>query len=636
VTSVQLALLVLLLPLGSAALIALFLRRQGTLASIISTVACAGLAAVALQLVFSNTRFAVSADWLQLGDLTISLGIHFDDLAALMLAIVAIVGLCVHVFSLGYMHEDGAKARYFGGLSVFMFSMLGIVFADNLFMMFIFWELVGFSSWLLINHFCDKQSAADASKKAFIANRVGDFGFILGIVWCYYSFGTVNISELGALAEAKFKAGEFIVAGIPLLLFCGAVGKSAQLPLHVWLPDAMEGPTPVSALIHAATMVAAGIYMLCRLEPVFAAAPYALDVVMWIGVITAVYAALCAITQSDIKKVLAYSTLSQLGYMVAAFGLGRLNETQTYEGVTQTYLLSAGAGIAMFHLMTHAFFKALMFLGSGSVIHGCHHEQNIFKMGGLASRMKLTFVTFTLGVLAIIGFPMLSGFFSKDAILLLAFEKNSIAFGLLAFTAVLTAFYMIRMWKLVFLGQPRSDEADHAHEGGLSMTLPLIVLAVLAVAGGYSFILDNGAFSNVFNDVPDSQNHHHAHTVVFATSIGVMLLGALSAYFFYKPAPVDTLAMKSPGVFGGLSFLKTFPDDLYNYYVAKIQQRFALFVNFLEQIFLAGLLVRGLAGIVGLFGMGARALHVGSLHAYVYWFLIGAVLMWGFASGFLL
>jgi NADH-quinone oxidoreductase subunit L len=534
------------------------------------------------------------------------------------------------------MHDDSSRARYFGGLSIFMFSMLGIVFADNLFMMFIFWELVGFSSYLLINHFCDKQSAADASKKAFIANRVGDFGFMLGIVWCYYSFGTVNISELGALAEAKFKAGEFIVAGIPLLLFCGAVGKSAQLPLHVWLPDAMEGPTPVSALIHAATMVAAGIYMLCRLEPLFAAAPYALDVVMWIGVITAVYAALCAITQSDIKKVLAYSTLSQLGYMVAAFGLGRLNETQTYEGVTQTYLLSAGAGIAMFHLMTHAFFKALMFLGSGSVIHGCHHEQNIFKMGGLASRMKLTFVTFTLGVLAIIGFPMLSGFFSKDAILLLAFEKNTIVFVLLAFTAVLTAFYMIRMWKLVFLGQPRSDEADHAHEGGLTMTFPLIVLAVLSVVGAASFILDNPVFSNVFNNVPDGHNHHHAHSVVLYTSIGVMLLGALSAYFFYKPSPVDTLAMKSPGVFGGLSLLKTFPDDLYDYYVAKIQQRFALFVNFLEQIFLAGLLVRGLAGIVGLFGMGARALHVGSLHAYVYWFLIGAVLMWGFASGFLL
>jgi NADH-quinone oxidoreductase subunit L len=632
VTHAQLALLVLLLPLASAALIALFLRRQGTLASILSVAACVGLAAIALKLVFSEARFSGSLEWLQLGSLKISLGFLFDDLAALMLAIVAIVGLCVHVFSLGYMHEDGAKARYFGGLSVFMFSMLGIVLADNLFMIFIFWELVGFSSWLLINHFCDKQSAADASKKAFIANRVGDFGFLLGILWCYYALGTVNLSEIAVQASS----GQAIAAGIPLLLFCGAVGKSAQMPLHVWLPDAMEGPTPVSALIHAATMVAAGIYMLCRVEPLFAAAPVALDVVMWVGVITAVYAALCAITQSDIKKVLAYSTLSQLGYMVAAFGLGRLAETQTTDGITGTFVLRAGAGIAMFHLMTHAFFKALMFLGSGSVIHGCHHEQDIFKMGGLATRMKLTFVAFTIGVLAIIGFPMLSGFFSKDAILLLAFEKNKIAFGLLAFTAVLTAFYMIRMWKLVFLGKPRSDDADHAHEGGLTLTLPLVVLALLSVVGGYSFILDNQVFGAVFNQVPDSHNHHHAHTVVFATSIAVMLVGGLAAYFFYKPAPTDTLQTKSPGVFGSLAFLKTLPDDLYNYYVAKIQQRFALFLNFLEQIFLAGVIVRGLAGIAGLVGMGARALHIGSLHAYVYWFLIGAALMWGFASGLFL
>ena len=638
-TPAQLATFVLLVPLVSAAVIALFLRRAGTVASIVSILAAAIVAVGGLALALGGERdFPASLEWLRFGPLddpkafVLSLGIKFDDLAALMLTIVGVVGLCVHVFSLGYMHEDGARARYFGGLSIFMFSMLGIVFADNLFMMFIFWELVGFSSWLLINHFMDKPAPPEAAKKAFIVNRVGDFGFLLGIVWCYAEFGTTNLTELGTAIGGA--GGPAVAVGIPLLLFCGAVGKSAQLPLQVWLPDAMEGPTPVSALIHAATMVAAGIYMLCRLEPLFAAAPAALDVVMWVGVITAVYAALCAITQRDIKKVLAYSTLSQLGYMVAAFGLGRLSETQTHEGQTATYVLHAGAGIAMFHLMTHAFFKALMFLGSGSVIHGCHHEQDIFQMGGLAKKMKLTFITFTLGVLAIIGFPMFSGFFSKDAILLLAFEKNTAVFVLLAFTAVLTSFYMVRMWKLVFLGQSRSNEADHAHEGGLTMMLPLIVLAVLAVVGGAAFILDNEVFKNVFNDVPDSHNHHHAHTVVFATSIGVMLLGGLSAYFFYKPEKrTDTLEDKSPALFGGLSFIKGFPDNLYDYYVAKIQQRFALFVNMLEQILLAGLIVRGIAGIVGLFGMGARALHVGSLHAYVYWFLLGAVLMWGFASG---
>jgi NADH-quinone oxidoreductase subunit L len=291
-----------------------------------------------------------------------------------MLSIVGVVGLCVHVFSLGYMHDDAAKARYFGGLSIFMFSMIGIVLADNLFMMFIFWELVGFSSYFLINHWNEKASASDAAKKAFIVNRVGDFGFLLGIITCYWMNGTVNLSELAA--------GHVYSRLIPLLLFCGAVGKSAQLPLQVWLPDAMEGPTPVSALIHAATMVAAGIYMLCRINVLMV--PDALAVIAWVGTLTALYAALCAITQRDIKKVLAYSTLSQLGYMVAAFGLGSV-------------------GAAMFHLTTHAFFKALLFLGSGSVIFGCHHEQDIFRMGGLRTRMPVTFWTFTIAVAAIIG-----------------------------------------------------------------------------------------------------------------------------------------------------------------------------------------------------------------------------------------
>ena len=403
-TPATLALVVLLAPLASAAVIALLLRRAGALAAAVSVTAAVIIAAGAFTLAFGGARFEASMTWLRLGSFVLSLGFKFDDLAALMLVIVGIVGLCVHVFSLGYMHDDAAKARYFGGLSIFMFSMLGIVFADNLFMMFIFWELVGFSSWLLINHWHEKQSASDASKKAFITNRVGDFGFLLGIILCYWSNGTVNLSELAA--------GHHVYSTlIPLLLFCGAVGKSAQLPLQVWLPDAMEGPTPVSALIHAATMVAAGIYMLCRINVLMV--PDALTVIMWVGTATALYAALCAIVQRDIKKILAYSTLSQLGYMVAAFGLGSkmihvsdtLVDAAGGTAVSHWAMLGAatGVGAAMFHLTTHAFFKALLFLGSGSVIHGCHHEQDIFKMGGLSSRMKLTFVTFTIGVAAIIG-----------------------------------------------------------------------------------------------------------------------------------------------------------------------------------------------------------------------------------------
>ena len=371
-TPLSTALLVLLAPLGSAALIAALLPRRGAAAAAVSVLAAAVAAAGALSLAFGGARFSGAVEWLRFGSFSISLGFQFDDLAALMLAIVGVIGLCVHVFSIGYMRDDPARARYFWGLSIFMFSMIGIVLADNLFMMFIFWELVGFSSYFLINHWRERKSASDAAKKAFIVNRVGDFGFILGIILCYWENGTVNLGELGAAHAA---GGLVYSRLIPLLLFCGAVGKSAQLPLQVWLPDAMEGPTPVSALIHAATMVAAGIYMLCRIE-VLMVAP-SLEVIAWVGTLTALYAALCAIIQRDIKKVLAYSTLSQLGYMVAAFGMG-------------------SAGAAMFHLTTHAFFKALLFLGSGSVIIGCHHEQDIFRLGGLRSRMPVTAYTATI------------------------------------------------------------------------------------------------------------------------------------------------------------------------------------------------------------------------------------------------
>ena len=623
-SSTSIALFAFLAPLVSAAVIALLLRRRGGIASYVSSAAAALVAAGALALAFGGERFAFSQEWLRLGDFSLSIGIKYDDLAALMLAIVGVVGFCVHLFSLGYMADDAAKARYFGGLSVFMFSMIGIVFADNLFMMFIFWELVGFSSYLLINHYHEKQSAADASKKAFIVNRVGDFGFLLGIIACYYALGTVS---LDGIAE-KIGAGSVVTAAIPLLLFCGAMGKSAQMPLHVWLPDAMEGPTPVSALIHAATMVAAGIYMLCRIQVLMV--PEALTVIMWVGTVTALYAALCAIVQSDIKKVLAYSTLSQLGYMVAAFGLGSMAVEHTGEGMMHAMVLPVGVGAAMFHLTTHAFFKALMFLGSGSVIHGCHHEQNIFRMGGLNRKMPLTFSTFTIGVAAIIGFPYLAGFFSKDAILFLAMKNNTAVFALLALTAVLTSFYMVRLWRIVFFGTPRSQEAEHAHEGGLSMTLPLVILAILSIVGGYTAIYGN-AFAEVWALIPVA--HGSDHTIILAVSVAVMVLGAGSALLLYKRLGGDALEAKAPAVFDGLGLLKESFDGLYNYYVAKVQQRFAMLLNFVEQIFLAGVIVRGFAGVVGLVGIGARALHVGSLHAYVYWFLLGAVLLWAFAAG---
>jgi NADH-quinone oxidoreductase subunit L len=379
-------------------------------------------------------------------------------------------------------------------------------------------------------------------------------------------------------------------------------------------------------------MVAAGIYMLCRINMLMV--PEALTVIMWIGTATALYAALCAITQRDIKKVLAYSTLSQLGYMVAAFGLGSLSGSHLHDGSPQTVVYAAGIGAAMFHLTTHAFFKALLFLGSGSVIHACHHEQDIFNLGGLGKKLPLTFITFTIGVLAIIGLPGLAGFFSKDAILYLALARNKVVFVLLAFTAVLTAFYMVRMWKIVFLGTPRSAKADHAHEGGISLTAPLIVLAVLSIVGGYAWFYGSvfgGAFDGVIDLVPHAQETDH--TVILVTSLVVLVVGALSAFMLYQPARTDALAVKSPGLFAALTALKASFDRIYDYYIAKVQQRFAMLLNFLEQILLSGVIVRGLAGIVGLFGLGARALHVGNANAYAYWFLLGAAALWAFAAG---
>jgi NADH-quinone oxidoreductase subunit L len=631
----QLASLVLLIPLISAAVIALFLRRKGSLASFVSVAAAAGVLAVSGHLIFRGLRdFPASIEWLRFGGFAVSFGFKFDDLAALMLFVVSFVGFFIHVFSLGYMRDDAAKARFFGGLSVFMFSMCGIVLADNLFMIFVFWELVGFSSYLLIGHWHERQSAADAAKKAFIVNRIGDFGFLLGIVMCYWLNHTVNLTEL---ASHHASAGLVFSRAIPLLLFCGAVGKSAQMPLQVWLPDAMEGPTPVSALIHAATMVAAGIYMLCRIQVLMV--PDALTVIMWVGTITALYAAMCAIVQSDIKKVLAYSTLSQLGYMVAAFGLGSVHggfadHNGTAEMVIKDVILATGASAAMFHLTTHAFFKALLFLGSGSIIHACHHEQDIFKMGGLAKKMPWTFLTFTVGVFAIIGLPFFAGFFSKDAILFLARQNNIVVFWVLVFTAVLTAVYMVRLWRITFFGEARSESAAHAHESGPSMVVPLVVLAIGAALSGYGFFYDRllgGAFQGVLSLVPEPEGP--AHWMMITVGAGAMFVGASFALGFYRPAAIDRLQAAMPVVFGALVAVKESFDRLYGYYVAKVQQRVAVLLDVVDQVLVAGWIIRGGATVVGYLGMGARLLYSGKLYVYAFWILIGVVILWGFATG---
>jgi NADH-quinone oxidoreductase subunit L len=618
------AIFILAVPFLSAGLIALFFRRQGNIAAGISIAAAAVVLVSSLALVFGGERPDQQWVWLQLGEYTLSLGIYFNDLAALMLFIVAVVGFFIHIFSLAYMRDDPDKARFFAGLSLFMFSMTGVVLADNLMLVFIFWELVGLSSFLLINHWFHKPSAVAASKKAFIVNRVGDFGFLIGIIWCYWQFGTLSLTELGGMATAD---PGLLQVGLGLLLFCSALGKSGQIPLHVWLPDAMEGPTPVSALIHAATMVAAGIYLLCRIY--FMMLPEVLTVIMIIGTATAVLGAVTAIVQTDIKKILAYSTISQLGFMVAAFGLGGLAGDMESAGGGYPVVLAGGAA-AMFHLTTHAFFKALLFLGAGSIIHACHHEQNIYRMGGLARKMPWTFLFFSIGFLALIGFPGLAGFFSKDAILFIAWEKNKFVFVILALTAMTTAFYMTRLWITVFFGTPKSEEAGHAHENGPTILVPLGVLAAGSIVAGWTF-MHPAAFAGVIDRIPHPAGG--AQAIIIGVSLVVVVVGAGLAWLFYGAgAASDRLATTAPGLFRALS-KKAYFDDVYEWYVVKVQQRIASLLSFLDQILIAGVLVRGTSGFLALFGLGAKAGYSGNLHSYVYWFFIGLLLLVAVATG---
>ncbi|MCZ6672024.1 MAG: NADH-quinone oxidoreductase subunit L [Verrucomicrobia bacterium] len=618
--------LLFLLPLVTAGIIACFLRKKHNLAAGFSVISALVFSGIGLYLIYSGQRSSWSVPWLSLGDkFQFTFGVLFDDLAALMLLVLIIVGLLVQVFSLGYMKDDPGKARFFAGLSIFMFSMLGIVLADNLVMIFVFWELVGFSSYVLINHYFDKPSAVAASKKAFIVNRVGDFGFLLGIIFVYWQFGTFDLVELAELAGEN---AQLISTSMGLLLFCGVLGKSAQMPLHVWLPDAMEGPTPISALIHAATMVAAGIYFTARVY--FLMTPDALYVVMWVGTITAAFAALVAFGQNDIKKLLAFSTLSQLGYMVAALGLGAKD---SFHGPAGSTVIATGAAVAMFHLTTHAFFKSLLFLNSGSIIHACHHEQDIYKLGGLSGRMKLTFATFGIGVLAIGGFPFLAGFFSKDTILHLAHDSGYKAvYYILLATAALTGLYMGRLLVVTFFGKPRSENAEHARENGPAIVLPLIILAVLSVIGGYTWFFGH-AFDSVIQALPHAEGSFK--TLMIITGTAFSLGGIVIAWLVWNPnKDSDTLEAVAPGIFKALA-ARLYFDALYDWYVDKVQDRVALILSFLDQLFISGFMVRGTAGVIGLFGIISRSLHVGSLGGYVYWFAIGVVVLGAIAFGIL-
>ena len=613
-TAAQILLAALLTPLLSAVLIACFLRRRGTLASYLSVAAAAGICAFSYLAIQASEAGPIRAavDWLQFGNFTVSMGFLFAGVSATMLTMVAFVGFLIHVFSLGYMADDKAKGRFFGGLSIFMFSMVGIILADNLIMIFVFWELVGFSSYMLIGHYLDTDEAAAASKKAFIVNRIGDLGFLVGIVYAYWHFGTTNLEAMGAAVNADPSLISWVIAA---LLMCGFIGKSAQFPLHVWLPDAMAGPTPVSALIHAATMVAAGVYFLIRIAFLFP--PEVLGWIAVLGTSVAVYAGFCAYGQNDIKKILAYSTLSQLGYMSAAFGLGY-------------------PGIALFHLITHAFFKALLFLGAGSIIHGCHHEQDIFKMGGILKKMPITSITFFIGVLALCGVYGFAGFYSKDAILVAGGLNSTVIFALLTLGAFLTAGYMGRLVWIVFFGEPKSDAASHAHESGFSMVLPLVILAVLSVVGGWIGVWPE-ATGEIIRDnlehLHHAEGHDAMHSKVMILGSAAWIVGLLGSFFFYGVGKNgDALQNRAKPVYEFLKARLWF-DEIYGFYVAKIQQRFAVLLSFLDIFLIKGIFVRGSAGLVGLVGACSRSLHVGNIHGYVYWFLAGIILLWAFAAG---
>lgn len=426
-------------------------------------------------------------NWLVIGGLNVSFSYQVDQLSLVMAMIVTGVGFIIHVYSIGYMHGDKGFWRFFAYLNLFIFAMMNLVLGDNFLVLFLGWEGVGLCSYLLIGFWYDrkfeKSTTSDAAKKAFIVNRIGDFGFLLGMFLIYLTFGSLNFNEVFSRAET-FNIDESVFNLIALFLFIGATGKSAQIPLFVWLPDAMAGPTPVSALIHAATMVTAGVYMVARCSILFASAPAIMTVVAVIGILTALFAATIGLVQNDIKKVLAYSTISQLGYMFLACGVGAFS-----------------AGI--FHVMTHAFFKALLFLGAGSVIHAMHEEQDIQNYGGLKKYLPHTALTFLIAAFAISGIPPLSGFLSKDEILWYSFANGSIIFWIIGvMTALLTAFYMFRLYFLTFEGKTRFSHDKHPHESPKIMTVPLMVLAVLSIIGGFIGIPEvfSGEHGNQFHN----------------------------------------------------------------------------------------------------------------------------------------
>lgn len=579
---------------------------------------------VFLQVKNGNTHVAHYFDFIAINSLKIGFDFQIDQLSSLFLLIITGVGFLIHVYSTSYMHEEPAKdfAKYFAYLNLFVFSMLLLVMGGNFVIMFIGWEGVGLCSYLLIGFWFRNNEYNNAAKKAFVMNRIGDLGFLLAVFWIIAKIGSVDYHTVfAALGDPANHFTTVDITGITLLLFVGATGKSAQIPLYTWLPDAMAGPTPVSALIHAATMVTAGIYMIARSNVMFTMAPATMCVIAIIGLATAILAATIALKQNDIKKVLAYSTVSQLGYMFLALGVG------AYTG-------------AVFHVMTHAFFKALLFLGAGSVIHAMSGEQDMRNMGGLKKHMRITHITFLLGCLAIAGMPPFSGFFSKDEILAAAFNNNPVFWGIAVLGACMTAYYMFRLYGMTFLGKFRGthEQEHHLHESPSAITIPLIILAILAVIGGWvgipEIFLHGGHKLEAFLEpvfAPSKalikERHALSHTTEYALmAISVAAAFAAMLYGWKKFSKYQKSGEEEKGL-GKVLANKWYVDELYNNIVVKpVLSISKFFSGIVEKKGIDGL-VNGVGKAVNYSSRQVRLLQSGQVGNYVLMMVVGILIL---------
>lgn len=592
------------------------LGRKSLSKSMISIIGCGVMLAsfVVSLLVFFDVKAngATTVElfsFIKAADFQIPFAFQVDQLSSLFLLIITGIGFLIHLYSAAYMHEEEAQhfGRYFAYLNLFVFSMLLLVLGANYVIMFIGWEGVGLCSYLLIGYWFKNDQYNYAAKKAFVMNRIGDLGFLLAVFWLLFKLGTVTYGDVFSRVS---ELSSFDITAITILLFVGAMGKSAQIPLYTWLPDAMAGPTPVSALIHAATMVTAGIYMIARSNILYTLAPVSQTLVAIIGLATAIFAATIALKQNDIKKVLAYSTVSQLGYMFLGLGVG------AYTG-------------AVFHVMTHAFFKALLFLGAGSVIHAMHHEQDIRKMGGLKKHMPITHITFLLACLAIAGIPPFSGFFSKDEILMAAYSNNPIFYYVGLGGALMTAFYMFRLYSLTFLGSFRGthEQEHHLHESPTAMTIPLIVLAVLSVVGGFVgipevFAADAHSLENFLSPIfaessKLAHEHHLTHSQEYIMmGVSTILIIGIIVFAVTKFKKASNIQDENSGI-GKVLENKWYVDELYDTVIVKPLHLLSVFFKtILEKNIIDGM-VNGVGKIVGYGSRQLRLLQSGQVGNYI-------------------